>query len=348
MRIPILFCALTVMTTLGCDVTIVDPIGPVGPVGEEGYLLAFAAEDWNDPSLPLVYTATWSGEYANFVAVGTGPAWSPAGDEILFLDAGVHAFDLETEHVETLREAGGYRLPLSLSWSPFGQDYAYLEYHGGACSAIYAASRYSNVDVDYGDFCSSNGALDWRLHWSPSGDELLYHSREPGRDHYDIFVAEIGGSLTWQLTESAWNDHSPSWSPDGNNIVYISDRHAWDGELHIMDWQGMAVGRVSSGTAAFPTWSPDGNWIAFFRPAAGLYIIRPDGTDERRLTGRGSGLADFPAAPQWSPDGEWIAYLSDSNHLYSIHASGSDNTQVFETRLVDGVFSWSPRRYRID
>jgi Tol biopolymer transport system component len=77
-----------------------------------------------------------------------------------------------------------------------------------------------------------------------------------------------------------------------------------------------------------PKWSPDGQWIAFSLPKGeGIGIVRPDGSEQRKLTvepGSGYGFA-------WSPDSSRIAYRAsrreksprqyvfrvDELHLYS-------------------------------
>jgi dipeptidyl aminopeptidase/acylaminoacyl peptidase len=75
------------------------------------------------------------------------------------------------------------------------------------------------------------------------------------------------------------------------------------GQIYLMNADGTGVTPLTYGLD--PAWSPDGQWIAFARwsDPRGLYLIRPDGSDEHLLYG-----ATQIRTPAWSPDGEWIAF----------------------------------------
>ena len=81
---------------------------------------------------------------------------------------------------------------------------------------------------------------------------------------------------------------------------------------------------------ATPAWSPDGDRIAFSRMEGSqfdIYTIKPDGSDERRLT-FGPGTKEHP---RWSPDGRFLVYSSDqggSNAIYIMRADGTGNRRI--------------------
>ncbi len=129
----------------------------------------------------------------------------------------------------------------------------------------------------------------------------------------DLYVQRIGGELT-QVTDDAFVDIDPDWSPDGQSLVFSSDR---GGSMDL--WiQNLSSGPAQQLTdteesALAPAWSPDGTQIAFFA------------TDPRNVWGSGT-LSLFtvatekvtpihdpvfvPSKPSWSPDGQTIALMA--------------------------------------
>ncbi|HSH83404.1 MAG TPA: prolyl oligopeptidase family serine peptidase, partial [Herpetosiphonaceae bacterium] len=111
-------------------------------------------------------------------------------------------------------------------------------------------------------------------------------------------------------TGACW---SPSFSPDGNRVAFISDltgipqvwtvaaEGGWPELVTALDDQ---IYRVS--------WSPDGAWLAFMLAPGGgmnqqIYLIRPDGTGLRRLT---DGGRDNNRLGPWTHDGRALALAS--------------------------------------
>jgi Tol biopolymer transport system component len=98
-----------------------------------------------------------------------------------------------------------------------------------------------------------------------------------------------------------------------------------------------------------PSWSPTGNAIAYtsFQHSTGdIYVMRPDGSDKRRLTKDPA----YDDIPMFSPDGKRIAFVSNrsgSLQIWVMNADGSDQHQVTSSAGTNYFPTWSPDGSRI-
>jgi Tol biopolymer transport system component len=133
-----------------------------------------------------------------------------------------------------------------------------------------------------------------------------------------------------------------------NEIVFNSNRVDQDGrpigtQLYRMRSDGSDVRRIprigGSGVGQASI-SPDGQWIAY-SSGGNIWLIRPDGSEEHKLTLRGF-------SPAWSPDGTQIAFYSDRAgqptewDIFVMNADGSNITQITNDPALEGNPSWSP------
>ena len=177
---------------------------------------------------------------------------------------------------------------------------------------------------------------------SPDGKKVLYAVRRAmmtgERSEYinQVFLCNIDGSSTLQLTQGDKNNANPKWSPDGKWIAFISNR---DGKnnLYVISPSGGEADKITDVKTGVNNynWSPDGNTIAFTMtdPASDdeekkknekndwyfydevilqnrLYTVSLHETDSsgrkktNKLTRDNRNVISF----NWSPDGKWIAY----------------------------------------
>ena len=98
----------------------------------------------------------------------------------------------------------------------------------------------------------------------------------------NLFVMDLVSRTTTRLTDTAAIDTSPSFSPDGSQIVFESDRGGEE-QIYVMAASGGAAKRISFGEGArysTPVWSPKGDTIAFTRQKGGAFgigVMKPDG-----------------------------------------------------------------------
>ncbi|MCI0350335.1 MAG: hypothetical protein L0Z53_13000, partial [Acidobacteriales bacterium] len=182
----------------------------------------------------------------------------------------------------------------------------------------------------------------------PDGGVIAYSSAHINNDS-EIYLLDIHRGLSSNLTKHRAADCCPSWSPDGQNIAFASNRAgSWD--FYVMKLNGDDVQRlpILNTSGRKPTWSPDGRHIAYavqdhvWRSV--VYVTDVSGSATYRLTQNGN-----DSSPSWSPDGQQIAFASqlDGNtHIYRIGPDGKHQQRLSDGNLSAYVYydmpTWSP------
>lgn len=175
----------------------------------------------------------------------------------------------------------------------------------------------------------------------PLASGSLLVSRGAYEDWSPVIVHADGSGETI-LIERSGLDISPTSSPDGHRIAFVSDR---DGNLEIysMNPDGSDPVNLSNHPSVDtdPVWSPDGQRILFVSDRAEqflfqLYVMNADGSNVQRLSEHA-----WPQDASWSPDGSQIAFVatSDQPALYVIAADGSDEVRIPHSTF--GPPSWT-------
>lgn len=136
-----------------------------------------------------------------------------------------------------------------------------------------------------------------------------------------------------------------TFSPDGKHLALISDLSGVP-QIWIVPASGGWPRLVTSGSDPIGSvsWSPKGDWLAFSQlPGGGLnsqvYVIRPDGSGQRRLTDGGK---ENNWLAQWSDDGRSLAIASNrrnaaSMDAYLLDVASGRMDMVAELRGVGGI-----------
>ncbi|MEJ2707482.1 MAG: hypothetical protein P8074_07700 [Anaerolineales bacterium] len=174
-------------------------------------------------------------------------------------------------------------------------------------------------------------------------DQILYE------DDFDLFVMNSDGSCLTKLSDPATaQDWSPSWSPDGTQIAFLTSEGVpcCTPAMHLMD----ADGSNETDTPGFggqPVWSPDGTKIAFsYRsaqpfPSSSIYFFQLSGSNSVLLAGEAM-------EPVWSPDSSKIAFTSFAPNDRKINLMNADGSNRIELATDEAYSpSWSPDGTRI-
>jgi TolB protein len=147
-----------------------------------------------------------------------------------------------------------------------------------------------------------------------------------------------------RLTTSLGLDIKPTWSPDGQQIAFRSQRDGND-EIYVMNADGTCQRNLTNDPAddRSPAWAPDGRTIAFdhfFNDTfQDISLIDIDGSNLRRVTMRSGEY------PSWSPDGSRIAFASARTghyEIYVIDRDGSNEIQLTHHNAYSMYPAWSP------
>jgi Tol biopolymer transport system component len=151
--------------------------------------------------------------------------------------------------------------------------------------------------------------------WSPDGDRLAFIlSNEMDPDADGIYVMNADGTGRQQLTHAdELCESSPSWSPNGLQILYAAGDCTEDNEsIYIMNSDGRNARKIVDGPAGWPDWSPDGRRIVYIAEDAmgmpAVWVSDADGTNRTPLSPDGITAA---TESTWSSDGT-IAFVTSS------------------------------------
>ena len=132
--------------------------------------------------------------------------------------------------------------------------------------------------------------------------------------YMDIFESDLDGGNMKQLTNTKGYDAEGSFSPDGKQIVFCSNRGG-DLQLYIMNSDGTGARQLTKAPNCYnggPFFSPDGKQVIFRsdrkeKDRLQLYVINADGTGEKALSNNDKWVY---WAPYWYKDGKSIIYTA--------------------------------------
>ena len=224
-----------------------------------------ATELLNTSDLFLMKT---DGREQTFLVRGSSATWSPGSKRIAF-----HA------------SASGTGLPIKPDPGAATSD-----------SDIFVARVGDLLDglATPTNLTTTSGEIEDDPDWSPDGERIIFTSHPASDDpqfsnQAEIYAINADGSGRAQLTDNAYEERAPSWSPDGTHIVFGCriEGGTTDFEICLMNADGTGVVQLTANAAGdlTATWSPDGTKLLFHRiPPFELWVMNADGTNQTQLT----------------------------------------------------------------
>ncbi|MBU0491624.1 MAG: DPP IV N-terminal domain-containing protein [Chloroflexi bacterium] len=182
--------------------------------------------------------------------------------------------------------------------------------------------------------------------WSPVGNWIACWVFE----QHALMLLNRDGERGQYVTDKG---NRPSWSPDGQRLVYERWLSSSDIDICLINRDGTGFQALLEGstTDRDPAWSPDGHRIAFASNRDGaynIYVMNVDGTQITQLTHATGDPKRGMIQPTWSPDSTRIAFVCSSDSiftqqgvLYVVDAVGGEPKLLLDAdRCFDPA--WSP------
>lgn len=322
----------------------------------DGTRLAYVVESNDGPGRP--YSQIWVIDVASAKAIRLGgerepsstPQWSPDGQWLAYIGregdkAQLAVTRADGSSARLLAEVTGTNSPLpstgkTIAWSPDGKRIAFISSVPGPETAE----------------ATGDPIVIRRYLYKPTASEGMTRFNDNRRLH--VFVVDLATGNVRQLTTGTRYEHSIEWSPNGEEIAFVSNLEPNEDQFFNYDLFALRVadGSIRRLTATEnaeyrPRWSPDGKTIVYQGTKRGLtdlettmedthvWLIDADGTNRRELAGA---IDNRQGAPAWSSEGSAVYFTVQERgnvRLYRLPVSGGQPQVVVNE--PGSVGAWS-------
>jgi dipeptidyl aminopeptidase/acylaminoacyl peptidase len=322
----------------------------------DGRHIAYSVTMRDRPGRP--YSQIWIMDVASQKSVRIGgereemshPRWSPDGKMIAYSGEedgkeGLMVARADGSGESFLAPSLSTNSPLpnqgeSFTWSPDSKSIAFISATPGP------ETQQANGDP----------IVITRYLYKPTASEGLTHFNDNRRLH--IFLVDLATKQVRQLTDGVYDEHSIDWSPDGQEILFVSNREPNSDEFFNYDVFALkasdrSIRRVTATESCeyAPRWAPDGKSIAYLGTKRGLtdrettmedthvWVMNPDGTHRNEL---GAVIDSREESVKWALDGAAVYFTYQergSSHLARLPISEARPEVMVNSPGVIGDFS---------
>ncbi len=246
----------------------------------------------------------------------------------------IYECDFDGQRVEQLTNSRSISLTPALS--PDGRYLAYTDFTSGRPALnIRNLTDKKTLLVSKNGVCIDPG-------WRNSSEVATTFSADGSQD---IYLIKTDGTVSQRVTTTKGIDVSPSFSPDGSKMAFVSSRNGKP-QIFIQDLKSGQAKRLTFNGPynTQPSWSPAGDKIAYSTMEKSgeinIFVVNADGSGLIKLTQR-SGENE---SPSWSPDGSMIVFTSSrqgTKKLFVMSSTGEHQRRLLQIDGDQMQPSWS-------
>jgi dipeptidyl aminopeptidase/acylaminoacyl peptidase len=144
-----------------------------------------------------------------------------------------------------------------------------------------------------------------------------WSDRAANASYSNLWAVSTGEKTRVRMTDGAWRDWSPQWSPDGTRIAWLREQGGAI-ELRVRKFEGNDELVAASAHVDGFAWSPDGKSIAFTEEGR-WFVVAANGGAARLITAASLKAVGEPA---WMPDGRAIVSAAEDHQIYALGVAG--------------------------
>ena len=278
------------------------------------------------------------------------PNWSPDGKHIVFqylerTKFSIRVADVASHGITALTD--GRFLDLNPVWSRSGNYIYFSSYRGGGLNIWRIPVSGSGQQAGAPQQVTMGPGQDVEMAMSRDGRQLAFAILRQNADLWRLPVSPETGLPTGNPEEvlaSTREDSRGSWSPDGMQIAFNSDRSG-DMNIYVHSMLDNSNRQITTGPGGDyqPQWSPDGKRLVFFSSRSGnadIWLVELATNSVVRLTSDSA----LDINPFFSPDGSTIAFQSDRSgrlEVWVMNADGSNQRQLSKIGVTGHFLRWS-------